>query len=85
MIVRWIRVLSLVLPLGSCTASGDQDVANAAVTQCTEPRPQFCTTDYRPVCAILADGLREKFSNGCGACTNPEVTSWTAGACPNQN
>ena len=83
MIVRWIRVLSFVLPLGSCTASGDLDVADAAVTQCTEPRPQFCTTDYRPVCAILADGLREEFSNGCSACSNPVVTGWVAEACDN--
>ena len=83
MLERALISLLMVLLLASCAASGDQEVADQAITQCLDPRPQICTLDYRPVCAILADGRREEFSNGCSACSNPEVSGWVADICPN--
>ncbi len=50
-------------------------------TVCTEPRPQICTMDYRPVCAQLSDGTFKTYSNGCTACTDPAVTGHREGAC----
>jgi len=48
---------------------------------CTEPRPQVCTQDYRPVCAMLQDGTFRTYSNGCNACSDPAVTGYREGAC----
>lgn len=76
-------VLSLLL--GSCagTSTGSGTIADAI--QCPAERPQLCTMDYRPVCAVLANGDREEFSNGCGACSVPQVVSYVENACPVSN
>jgi len=52
-----------------------------ALTVCTEPRPQMCTRDYRPVCAQLSDGTFKTYSNGCTACSDISVTGYRKGAC----
>ena len=49
--------------------------------QCTDPRPQVCTMDYRPVCAKREDGSTETYSNGCTACSDQEVVGHVEGAC----
>ena len=51
------------------------------IIACTEPRPQVCTQDYRPVCAELQDGSFKSFSTGCSACSDPAVTGYRGGAC----
>ncbi len=62
-------------------------------TQCTEPRPQICTREYRPVCATKDTGIRcvttpcpstEKstYATGCVACSDPKVHGYEMGACP---
>lgn len=48
---------------------------------CTEPRPELCTQDYRPVCAVLKEGGFKTYSNGCNACSDPSVTEYRDGAC----
>ena len=48
---------------------------------CTEPRPQVCTQDYRPVCAVRQDGGFNTYSNGCSACSDPAVTGYRDGTC----
>jgi len=50
--------------------------------QCADPRPQMCTKDYRPACGQLRDGSRKTYSNACTACTDPQVVTQGAGACP---
>ena len=50
-------------------------------TVCTDPRPQVCTMDYRPVCAQLEDGSFKTYSNGCTACSNHEVIGHVEGEC----
>lgn len=50
--------------------------------QCADPRPQMCTRDYRPACGVLRDGSRKTYGNACTACSDPEVVSQGAGACP---
>ena len=50
-------------------------------TSCPEPRPQMCTREYRPVCAKLDDGSMKIYSNGCTACTDPNVVGYYQGAC----
>jgi hypothetical protein len=37
--------------------------------------------DYRPVCGLMAEKLTKTYSNGCAACSNPKVISYTDQAC----
>ena len=48
---------------------------------CTDPRPQMCTRDYRPVCGTKRDGSRQTYGNGCGACGDAAVVSHVPGPC----
>lgn len=50
--------------------------------QCAEPRPQMCTRDYRPACGLRRDGSRKTYGNACTACSDGDVMSQAAGACP---
>ena len=52
---------------------------------CPSPKPTGpvpCTMDYRPVCGTFADGGSSTFSNGCSACADPRVVSYSEGTCP---
>lgn len=50
---------------------------------CEEPRPQFCTMDYRPACGYTRDKEAVKtFSNACGACADKKVDWVIEGSCP---
>jgi tetratricopeptide (TPR) repeat protein len=49
---------------------------------CADPRPQMCTRDYRPACGTRRDGTRRTYGNACTACSDPEVVTQAAGACP---
>ncbi len=50
-------------------------------TVCESPRPQVCTMDYAPVCGLRSDQTTKTYSNGCSACSDPEVTGFLQGAC----
>ena len=60
--------------------------------ECVEPRPELCTKDYRPVCALRDTGVRcittpcpstewKTYSNACSACSDPDVMGYKNGAC----
>ena len=49
---------------------------------CADPRPQMCTRDYRPACGLRRDGSRKTYGNACTACSDSEVVTQAAGACP---
>ena len=51
------------------------------VINCTDPRPQVCTRDYRPVCGTRRDGTRQTYDNACGACADANVVSHIPGPC----
>jgi len=51
-------------------------------TVCSNPRPAVCTMDYTPVCGLSKDKTVKTYSNGCGACSNPNVISYVPQACP---
>jgi hypothetical protein len=82
--IRAIRTFTLnaviVLTFVGCAA--DTSPEDPDLTACSDPRPEMCTQDYRPVCAVLANGTRRTASNGCTACSDPDVTGWVDGACP---
>ena len=62
--------------LSACTS-----VPEAANT-CADPRPQVCTMEYAPTCAVLGSGDRKEYASPCSACSDPEVTSYDTGSCP---
>jgi hypothetical protein len=78
---KTLGVLALCWVLGACASGGEKSMPEAGATVCEDPRPQVCTMDYRPVCAILEDGSRKTYSNGCSACGDASVSSWVEGAC----
>jgi tetratricopeptide (TPR) repeat protein len=49
---------------------------------CADPRPEMCTRDYRPACGLRRDGSRHTYGNACSACSDPQVVTQSAGACP---
>ncbi len=49
---------------------------------CADPRPQMCTRDYRPACGLRRDGSRKTYGNACTACSDAQVVTQAAGACP---
>jgi len=71
-------VIALVmLGLLSACASKPPDT-----TACTEPRPQVCTMEFAPTCAVLESGGRKEFASPCTACADPAVTGYVSGSCP---
>ena len=61
-------------------------------TTCTNPRPQMCTRQFQPVCAKKNTGIvcvttpcpsieYVTYSNGCVACSDAKVYSYTEGEC----
>jgi len=67
----------------------DPETENITVITCEDKRPEFCTQEYAPVCAFVqvecitepCDPVRETFSNGCTACSNQRVISYTPEEC----
>jgi len=59
----------------------NQGTDKQETVSCPEPRPQICTQDYHPVCAVRQDGSYKTYANGCSACSDPEVTGYREGAC----
>ena len=75
-------VLMLSSGLTACNTNNTRTILVAAEgQQCTEPRPEICTRDYRPVCANLKDGSQKTFSNGCSACADANTDSWIESEC----
>jgi len=85
-----------VLLAATACSSGDLDSAVSArdpgYVECVVPRPQRCTRELLPVCALRDTGVRcvtapcpswerKTFSNACTACADPGVYGWQPGAC----
>ncbi|MDX2505383.1 MAG: hypothetical protein QNL62_13030 [Gammaproteobacteria bacterium] len=87
MIKNTLLLFITLLALASCFANETEadKTEQKNVTECTEPRPVVCTMDYTPVCALNKDGVLKTYSNGCGACSNPDVVSYVPLACPDNN
>ena len=60
-------------------ASSERKVVTTIV--CTDPRPEICTMEYRPVCASGPSGELTIFSSGCSACSDQKVLHYKIGEC----
>lgn len=77
-------MLLLVL-LSACSNNETQMTSvSEKVTLCKEPRPMICTMDYTPVCGRHKNNTVKTYSNGCGACSDPDVVSYVPDACPEE-
>ncbi len=74
------RYLSLLVICGLSTACSV--ITPATQHSCEEPRPEVCTREYVPVCAIKRDNSTGLYANACSACSNSEVIGYNEGACP---
>lgn len=79
------------------SAQADNAAAGAGrdeppITECVVPRPEVCTEQYEPVCAIRDTGVRcvtmpcesterMEYGNACNACSDPDVIGYIEGAC----
>lgn len=96
-IIKSLTILSLSIFSISCAVVDMNEAElpqaeNKKVTQCEDPRPQMCTREYNPVCATKDTGVRcvttpclsteeVTYPTGCTACADPDVISYTQGAC----
>ena len=77
-----------------CSCSGVQKTKTTASAgiECSDPRPEMCTREYAPVCAVKSNGIQcikapcpntdhVTFSNGCTACADLAVQSYQMGPC----
>lgn len=84
----------LVATPSACRSDGPPASARGeGHTACTDPRPEMCTQDYRPVCGLRDTGVRcvttpcdaaweeKTYSNACAACSHADVHGWRPGAC----
>jgi hypothetical protein len=73
------------LQVGGCADTKPQptqETENAAnIILCKDPRPQICTMEYIPVCAMLNDGAKRTYASGCGACSDGAVASYRLNQC----
>ncbi|MEH6557586.1 MAG: hypothetical protein V7459_06825 [Oceanicoccus sp.] len=57
----------------------ESEIINATV--CTDPRPEICTMEYMPVCAMHISGEMKTYSSGCSACSHQQVIHYQMGEC----
>ncbi len=80
-----IVTMFMLAPIQACSLTTHQvDIQGNTKTEqvmCTEPRPEICTMDYQPVCALLENGSYKTYSNGCSACSDLAVIRYHDGIC----
>lgn len=87
-----VGLLAIACSAGCSATSLDASEAVELEYVCEDPRPQICTMDYRPVCALRDTGVRcvttpcpstewATYSNGCSACSDARVTGYVSGEC----
>lgn len=80
------------IPISIEQPQEEQPPTNEAYVECTEPRPEICTREYMPVCAVRDNGVRcittpcdstetQTYGNKCDACADKEVYGYTVGEC----
>lgn len=80
-------LLMAALLFAGCQATGEESTLAAELeVQCENPRPEVCTFEYRPVCALResdrgAGTEWQTYSNGCKACSDVTVIGHNAKPC----
>ena len=74
-------VFITILLITACASTQQPHSVKMETIECPELRPEMCTMDYNPVCGNLSDGTFKTYSNGCNACSDPDVTKYSQGKC----
>lgn len=74
-----LLIISLVVLISACGGGATQNQENAVL--CPDTRPMMCTMDYNPVCGLRQDNSNKTYSNGCSACADATILSYTPGVC----
>lgn len=88
------KLVALTVSLTACASPNlsAENKTKPELTTCPEERPQICTMDYKPVCAIRDTGVRcvtapcpsteqKTYSNACSACADVKVYSHIPDEC----
>ena len=73
--MRLMTALTVLTLVCACAAMPDN------TTLCSEPRPQVCTMEFLPTCAVLDAGERKEFASPCVACSDSRVVGYVSGSC----
>ena len=82
--MKILSVLVVFCLMGCAAVTEEQQSTlreNKKLIICTDPRPEVCTMDYRPVCGERKDGSLKTYANGCNACSDHEVIEYIEGEC----
>jgi hypothetical protein len=79
--MRILTIVALGLSLGACNGTATSHTSSSEGIACVDPRPQVCTMEYNPVCAVLGDSSNKQYSSPCNACADDAVKSYLPGAC----
>ena len=74
-------VFLVVFAIAPFAVRAEKSDNSTEITKCPPIAAQVCTMEFSPVCAKLDDEERKTYSNGCVACSDANVVSWTYGAC----
>ena len=88
-----IPLLVMPLVVAACATPRFTPAGDATgLTHCSDPRPQICTMDYVPVCALRVTDTRciaapcssgdwVQYPNACSACADKQVRGYLKGEC----
>lgn len=83
-----LSLMALLLTTGCAMTGGPSEGSQRAQldVQCQDPRPEVCTFEYQPVCALRESDQSagrewETYSNGCTACSDVTVIGYKAEPC----
>ena len=81
--MRLLPLAALLTLLAGCLSSPPpQPTLQSTGTVCTDPRPQVCTMEYAPACAVLVAGGTKEYASPCNACADDAVAGYSTGPCP---
>lgn len=95
--LKRLLILSITLLCMSCSSevisqTEKQNQDHHVFTVCKDPRPQICSREYNPVCAIKNTGIVcmttpcpstevKTYATGCTACADAKVIKYQQGPC----
>jgi hypothetical protein len=77
------KIRALCIVATSLLMSGYQSPAENIANQikCTDPRPEICPMNWKPVCGYYSDQSVKTFSNACSACSDKKIVAYTENQC----
>lgn len=88
--LKAMLLIVIISCLGACANQSVETLLPDGSIVCSEPRPQICTREYRPVCGYTLNGdsggeqnsySEKTYATGCTACAHPEVKAYRPQAC----